>query len=95
MIDITATMSSVRFLFEKHLKGIDLSIPTSKLKPDKDYAYKPKVSEEVALNVRREIERGKTLVQSAKDNGISTTTAYKIKHYKGYFGKGPYAQKTA
>lgn len=87
-------MDSVRFLFEKHLKKIDLSIPTSKIRKDTDYAYKPKVSDEVVLKVRSELERGKTLIKTAKDNGISTTTAHKIKHYHGCFGRGLLARKT-
>tara|TARA_R110002126_G_scaffold93520_1_gene221446 strand:- start:204 stop:488 length:285 start_codon:yes stop_codon:yes gene_type:complete len=93
MIDITATMESVRFMFNKHLKKIDLSVQT-KIKPEKDYKYKPKLSDEVVLNVRHDLERGKTLVKSAKDNGISTTTAYKIKHYEGCFGRGIFARNT-
>ena len=41
-------MESVRFMFNKHLKKIDLSVQT-KIKPEKDYAYKPKVSDEVVF----------------------------------------------
>ena len=93
MIDITATMESVRFMFNKHLKKIDLTVQT-KIKPEKDYAYKPKVSDEVVLKVRSELQRGKTLVQAAKDHDISTTTAHKIKHYHGCFGRGILARQT-
>jgi len=46
------------------------------------------------LKVRSELERGKTLIQAAKDHGISTTTAHKIKHYHGCFGRGLLARKT-
>lgn len=80
-------------MFNKHLKNMNLSVQTE-LKPEKDYAYKPKVSDEVVLTVRSELESGKTLVQAAKDHGISTTTAHKIKHYHGCFGRGLLARQT-
>ena len=87
MINISATMESVRFMFEKHLKKLDLSIPATRLKKEKDYAYKAKVTDEVALKVKQGLDQGKMLIEVALENNISVTTAHKIKHGMGRFGK--------
>jgi len=87
MINISSTMQSVRFLFEKHLKKIDFSIPATKLKKEADYTYKAKVTDEVALKVKQGLDQGKMLIEVALENNISVTTAHKIKHGMGRFGK--------
>jgi hypothetical protein len=87
MINISATMESVRFMFEKHLKKLDLSIPATRLKRETDYAYKAKVTDEVARKVKWELDQGKMLIEVSAANGISVTTAHKIKHGMGRFGK--------
>lgn len=87
MINISATMESVRFMFEKHLKKIDLSIPATKLKKETDYVYRAQVTTEVAMKVKRELDQGAMLAEVAARHGISTTTAHKIKHCMGRFSK--------
>ena len=87
MINISATMESVRFMFEKHLKKLDFSIPATKLKKETDYIYRAKVTEEVAMKVKRELDQGGMLAEVAARHGISTTTAHKIKHCMGRFSK--------
>ena len=80
-------MESVRFMFEKHLKKLDLSIPATRLKKETDYVYKSRVTEETAIKVKRELDQGRMLAEVAAKHGISTTTAHKIKHGIGRFSK--------
>ena len=80
-------MQSVRFMFEKHLKKLDLTIPATKLKKETDYVYRARVTEEIAIKVKRELDRGGMLAEVAARHGISTTTAHKIKHGIGRFSK--------
>lgn len=85
-------MQSVRFMFEKHLKKLDLTIPATKLKKETDYIYRARVTEETGLKIKRELDQGKMLAEVSSKYGVSTTTAHKIRHGIGRFGKGAFAQ---
>jgi len=92
MIDVSLTMQSVRWMFEKHLKNIDLSIPATPIKETKDYLHRKKITDETVFAIRADAQRGMKIRELAEKYAVSQTVAHKIKHYQHRFSKGKFAR---
>ena len=90
MISISDTMANIRYLLDKHCKGIENSSGAPMLPPRKTNRYNKPIKIEKAFEIAKELDKGLDLNEAVIRFNYTKQTLWNIKNRKNRFAVIPY-----